>query len=92
MMATTENLNMLVTLSRPPLFLSTTPFHFFIVLQNKMVKKQRSLEKLKAIAWGESGRRVRSRAEYRQGGLSATDQVSDCIHSHHTFRGFFRES
>lgn len=43
--------------------------------QNQSVKRFRSLDKLKGIVWGDSGRRVRSRPEHRRGPLSVADQV-----------------
>ncbi|CAN0365876.1 unnamed protein product [Ectocarpus sp. 12 AP-2014] len=46
--------------------------------QNLSVKKLGSLAKLKAISWGGSGDRVRSKPEHREGWLSVEDQV-DCL-------------
>lgn len=43
--------------------------------QNNVVKKENSLDKLKAISWGGSGDRLRSRPEFREGWLSVEDQV-----------------
>lgn len=45
------------------------------IAQNGIVKRMGSLEKLKAIAWGHSGDRVRSRPGNREGWLSVEDQV-----------------
>lgn len=45
------------------------------VLQNSHVKKAGSLEKLKGIAWGRSGNRVRSRPDNGDGWLSVENQV-----------------
>ncbi|CAM9754681.1 unnamed protein product [Ectocarpus sp. 6 AP-2014] len=46
--------------------------------QNLSVKQLGSLAKLKAISWGSSGDRVRSKPEHREGWLSVEDQV-DCL-------------
>jgi len=41
-----------------------------------MVKKNGSFKSLEAIAWGYSGKRLRSKSEVREGLLSVEDQVS----------------
>lgn len=49
--------------------------------QNLAVKKLGSLTKLKAISWGSSGDRVRSKPEHREGWLSVEDQVRNSTHT-----------
>lgn len=49
-----------------------------VLPQNKAVKHFKSLNKLKTIVWGDSGKRVRSRPDLRNGILSVEDQVSRC--------------